>query len=114
MEGRARLGRAVGQRLRDAGFHAYEGTDCGGLYRQDEAEPSGWIDTRPMKKRVYFLRGSTIPTVIVETHHALDPEEVARWAETKTVDAFALAIAGAVLDFAAPQRAHSVTTAAEP
>jgi len=103
--GRARLGRAVGSRLREAGFLAYDGYDYGGLSRQDDVEPSGWVDIRPLKQRVYFLRGSTIPTVIVETHHALDPEEVARWDEGTTVDAFALAIAAAVLDVTSPAAA---------
>lgn len=100
LAGRERLGRAVGARLREAGFLAYGGEDYGSLYRQDAVEPTGWIDTRPMKQRVYFLRGSQIPTVIVETHHALDVEEVARWSEPGTHAAFAAAIGAAVMDFA--------------
>ncbi len=99
---RERLGRAVGKRLREAGFLAYGGEDYTALYRQDDVEPSGFIDLRPMKQRVYFLRASTIPTVIVETHHALNPEEVARWEEPATRAAFAAAIGAAVLDFARP------------
>lgn len=95
---RERLGRAVGARLREAGFLSYSGLDYGALYRQDEREPSGWIDVRPPAKRVYFLRASRIPTVIVETHHALDVLEVARWDELATVDAFAFAVGAAVLD----------------
>ncbi len=95
---REKLGRAVGTRLREAGFPAYSGIDYGDLYRHDDHEPSGWIDTRPMKKRVYFLRASAIPTVIIETHHALDVLEVARWEELATVDAFAFAVGAAVLD----------------
>ncbi len=95
---RERLGRAVGERLRQAGFFTYSGVDYGDLYRQDEVEPSGWIDRRPMKKRVYFLRASRIPTVIIETHHALDVREVARWDELATLDAFAVAVGAAVLD----------------
>ncbi len=96
--GRERLGRSIGQRLRQAGFLAYSGEDYGALYRQDDEEPSGWIDIRPRKKSVYFLRGSSIPTVIVETHHALDPQEVFRWDQPSTLDAFASAIAQALLD----------------
>lgn len=94
---RARLGRAIGTSMRAAGFIAYSGADYGLLYRPDSMERSGWIDIRPDTKRVYFLRASPIPTVIVETHHALDPREVDRWAETHTVDVFALAIANALL-----------------
>ncbi len=95
---RAALGRAVGARLRDAGFRAYTGENYGGLYKQDVVEPSGWIDVRPPKTSVYFLRASTVPTVIIETHHALDPVEVARWDELKTADAFALSVAHALLE----------------
>lgn len=101
---RERLGRSVGARLREAGFLAYGGEDYFGLYRQDDVEPSGFIDLRPLNQRVYFLRASTIPTVIVETHHALNPEEVARWEEPTTRTAFAAAIGAAVLDFARPAR----------
>jgi len=98
---REKLGRTVGARLREAGFLAYSGINYASLYRQDEVEPSGWIDKRPMTKRVFFLRGSSIPTVIIETHHALDEREVARWEELATVDAFAFAVGAAVLEFSA-------------
>ena len=98
---RERLGRAVGERMREAGFIAYSGFNYGALYRQDQVEQSGWIDERPMKKRVFFLRGSLIPTVIIETHHALDEREVARWDELETVDAFAFAVGAAVLELSA-------------
>jgi N-acetylmuramoyl-L-alanine amidase len=97
---RAKLGRSVGQRLREAGFRAYTGENYGALYKNDTDEPSGWVDIRPPKTSVYFLKASTIPTIIIETHHALDPVEVARWDELKTADAFALAVAQALLDAA--------------
>lgn len=109
---RARLGRAVGRRLTEAGFLAYSGDDYGSLYRQDPESPSGWIDLRPRKKSVYFLRASSIPTVIIETHHALDPREVQRWEELATVDAFALAVANALVD--ATAQAPSLRAAATP
>ena len=96
---RERLGRIVGAKLREAGFFAYTGINYASLYRQDEKEPSGWIDKRPLKERVFFLRVSQIPTVIIETHHALDEQEVARWEELGTADAFAFAVAAAVLEF---------------
>ncbi|MFT3712917.1 MAG: N-acetylmuramoyl-L-alanine amidase [Archangium sp.] len=96
---RERLGRAVGTRLRDAGFMAYSGINYGDLYWQDVLEPSGWIDKRPLKKRVYFLRASRTPTVIIETHHALDPDEVARWDEPRTLEVFSAAVAASILDF---------------
>ena len=88
-------------RLREARSPAYPGEDYGSLYRQDPLEPSGWIDERPLKQRVYFLRASVIPTVIVETHHPLDVEEAARWSQVKTLETFATALGAAVLDVSA-------------
>ncbi len=97
---RAKLGRAVSRRLSEAGFERYGGEDYGALYKADE-DSLGWIDIRPRKKSVYFLRASSkVPTVIVETHQALAPAEVQRWDETATVDAFALAVANALVDAA--------------
>lgn len=98
---RAQLGRAVSRRLGEAGFERYGGEDYGALYKPD-AEALGWIDIRPRKKSVFFLRASTVPTVIIETHQALAPAEVQRWEETATVDAFALAVANALVDAASP------------
>lgn len=99
---RERLGRALSHRLHEAGFPEYSGVDYGGLYRVDTVEPGGWVDIKPPGKRVYFLRKATAPTVIVETHHALDVAEVARWDEPATLEAFAAAVAAGVLDANAP------------
>jgi N-acetylmuramoyl-L-alanine amidase len=104
VEARARLARAVGRRLRGAGFRPYDGSDYQGLYRHDAEELSGWIDDRPTDKRVYFLRASKIPSIIIETHHAMDPQEVLRWEDGRTVDAFALAVAQALRESLATER----------
>lgn len=97
VQGRARWGRAVSQELRAAGFRAYSGADYGSQYTSDE-EPACFIDARPPRQRVYFLRATAVaPVVIVETHHALDALEVARWREPETHEAFAAAVASAAL-----------------
>jgi len=94
---RSEWGRTLSQELRTAGFREYSGDDYGSLYTTD-AEPGCFVDARPMKQRVYFLRATTkVPVVIIETHHALDPEEVARWRDEVTHDAFASAVASAAL-----------------
>ena len=49
-----------------------------------------------------MLRRPRIPSVIIETHHALDFEEVARWREERTLEAFAAAVAQGVVDAFAP------------
>ena len=95
---RERLGRALGRRLREAGFIAYRGDDYDGLYRRDTDEPGGWIDVHQPGSRIFFLHASELPTVIIELHHALDPREVARWKEPQTHHAFARAVAAALLD----------------
>lgn len=98
VERRREWGRAVSRALRSAGFLAYDGNDYGSLYRFDD-EPGCFIDDRPKRQRVYFLRATTrAPVIIVETHHALDPVEVARWHDAATHDAFATAIASAALE----------------
>jgi N-acetylmuramoyl-L-alanine amidase len=95
---RARLGRALSRRLGETGFPRYDGRDYAGLYTTDPEVPGCFVDARPEGKRVYFLRATEVPTVIIETHHALDPEEVARWAEPSTHEAFARAVAAGLLD----------------
>jgi N-acetylmuramoyl-L-alanine amidase len=100
---RARLGRSLSARLAGAGFLAYDGVNYGGLYRRDEAD-GVFIDKRPRATSVYFLRGSAkVPVVIIETHHALDAQEVLRWTEQRTHEVFARAVARALLDLAEAQ-----------
>jgi N-acetylmuramoyl-L-alanine amidase len=90
-------GRALSEALRTARFLPYSGNDYLSLYTPD-AEPACFVDARPKKQRVFFLRATKVaPVVIVETHHALDPLEVARWREADTHDAFAAAVASAAL-----------------
>jgi N-acetylmuramoyl-L-alanine amidase len=43
-----------------------------------------------------------MPSVIIETHHALDLEEVARWREERTLEAFAAAVTQGLVDAFAP------------
>lgn len=98
---REKLGRAVSRRLTEAGLLAYDGINYGGLYDADSTD-GGFIDIRGPKTRVYFLHASKVPTVIIETHHALDSREVARWDEPETHAAFASAVAAALQDFGTP------------
>jgi N-acetylmuramoyl-L-alanine amidase len=96
VEGRVRVGRAIITAMREAGFEPYSGLNYGGLYQPDVV-PGGWVDLRPDGKNVYFLRASqAVPTVIVETHHARDLNEVARWQEPETITHFAQALAEAL------------------
>ncbi len=88
----AKFGRALSIALAHSGMTPYNGWDYTGLYLADPV-PGGFIDRR----RVWMLRKPTVPSVIVETHHALDVREWARWQEPKTHEAFAAAVAAALL-----------------
>ena len=101
VEARLRLARAVSARMAEAGFLPYDGSDYQGLYGADEAE-GVFVDRHPVGKRIWMLRAVRAPLVIVETHQAVDPEEVARWDEPATLDAFASALRAAVADAAGP------------
>jgi N-acetylmuramoyl-L-alanine amidase len=100
---RQRLSWAVTDALAAAGFKAYDGVDYVGLYDREADHPGSFINAKEHGKRIWFLRSLDVPTVIVETHHALDYEEVARWREPYTRHVFANAVAKGLLDyFAAP------------
>ncbi len=100
VEPRRRLARAVGRRMAEAGFLPYGGADYPGLYAPDDEVPGVFVDRHEDRKRIRMLRAPKVPLVIVETHQAVDPREVARWEEPQTLDAFAAAIHAAVVDAA--------------
>lgn len=93
-ERRQDLARALAKRLAAAGPLPYDGADYEGLYETDTEVPGVFRDLRGL----IMLYEPPIPAVIVETHHALDPAEVARWSEPETEAAFADAVAGALVD----------------
>lgn len=89
---RGRLADAVARRMSQAGFGPYVG-GYGTLY--DPGDVVGtWLDRRGLM----MLRRPTMPSVIIETHHAYDLNEVRRWDEELTREAFARAVAHAVLE----------------
>ncbi|MCB9766125.1 MAG: N-acetylmuramoyl-L-alanine amidase [Alphaproteobacteria bacterium] len=95
---RVRLARALGRRLAEAGFRPYDGDVYPGLYDTDPEVPGVFLDRHQPTRRIYMLRGPRIPSVIIETHHALDPAEVARWDDPATLQAFSAAVAAGLVD----------------
>lgn len=93
------LARAVADALVVAGFAAYGGEDYGD-YAPDDGHPGVFVDRHAMDKRIRMLRRPVVPSVIVETHQALDPDEVARWKEPRTLEAFSAALHRALVAFA--------------
>lgn len=103
---------AIAERLRQAGFPPYYG--YAGLYDLDPEHPGVYVDRHAPGQRIMLLRRTTTPTVIVETHQASDPEEVARWDEDRTLDAFAAALAAAIADVSAASPASPPPSPAAP
>ena len=101
---RAELARALARHLGRAGFRHYDGVDYEGLYGPDTAQPGVFVSrvSEPTHRRIFVLRRPSIPSVIIETHHALDFEEAARWREERTLEAFAAAVAQGLVDGLSP------------
>jgi N-acetylmuramoyl-L-alanine amidase len=95
---RKRLADGLSNRLTEAGFAPYAGTDYDGLYAGDVDHPGSFVDTHEPGQRILVLRRPTIPSVIIETHQALDVSEVARWREVSTLEAFSAAVTAGLLD----------------
>ncbi len=92
------LGRAVARRMTEAGFLPYGGATYAGLYAPDGDARGVFVDRHAEGQRIFVLRRAAMPSILVETHNAVDPQEAARWAEPETLDAFAAAVAAALAD----------------
>lgn len=101
-ERRHELAVAIAEQLIRAGFVAYGGEDYGDLYAADPVVPGVFVDRHEPRQRIRLLRRPRVPSVIVETHNALDEDEVARWSEEGTLEAFASALRAAVVAFSTP------------
>lgn len=95
---RVTLARGLAQRIGAAGFLPYDGVDYVGLYAGDPEHPGVFVDRHEPNLRIMMLRRPRVPSVIIETHHALDFEEAARWKEPRTLEAFAAAVAQGLVD----------------
>lgn len=89
----------LAEELTKAGFPPYLGDDYVGLYTLDPDRPGAWVDRHEPRRRIMMLRRPQVPSVIVETHQSLDREEVLRWQEERTFDAFGAAVAVALIDY---------------
>lgn len=99
---RATLARALARNLSQVGFLHYDGVDYTGLYAADSAQAGVFVAREPTHRRIFVLRKPTIPSVIIETHHALDFEEAARWREERTLEAFGSAVTQGLVDAFTP------------
>lgn len=85
---RRRLARAMATSLTEAGLKPY--TQGYGEFYDADTVPGVYIDRRGLK----MLRAPEVPSVIIETHHALDPVEAAAWTKQATHDRFAEGVRG--------------------
>ncbi len=108
---RVSLARALARSLGTAGFLPYNGVDYTGLYAGDAVQPGVFVDRHVPGQRIMVLRRPRIPSVIIETHHALDFEENERWKEARTLEVFASAVARGLVDGLQPPPAPASTTA---
>lgn len=92
---RERLAREVAGAMTEAGFAPYTRGYSDALY--GTVADGVFVDRHAKGKRIRMLRGTHVPTVIVETHQAFDPDEAERWTEPATLDAFAAAVRRAVV-----------------
>jgi N-acetylmuramoyl-L-alanine amidase len=95
---RQALADALSNRMVEAGFHPYDGVEYENLYEGDPQVPGSFVDVHEPSKRIMVLRRPTIPSVIIETHQALDRDDVARWGEEATRSAFSAAVTAGLVD----------------
>ena len=94
---RAALAEAVAKRMLETGFSTYGGAEYSPKYDSGPSKGT-FIDRHPEGQRIMVLRQATMPSVIIETHNALDPREAERWTNRDTIDAFASAVTAALVD----------------
>ena len=95
---RERLARTIAGRMTAAGLLPYAGPNYTGLY-EAVGDEGAYVDRHEPRKRIMFLRRPAMPSVIVETHHALDLQSAQRWREPETVAAFSAALAAGLVDW---------------
>lgn len=100
---RRALAQAIAARLIEAGFLPYDGVEYHELYQGDPAHPGVFLDRHIPSKRIRMLRRPTMPSVIIETHHAWDRREEPRWQQEPTLVAFDAAIIAALADWSTAQ-----------
>lgn len=105
---RGNLARQIASHMQSAGFLAYDGVDYTGLYEAD-ATPGVFVDRHVPGQRIFFLKDPTIPSVIIETHHGLYEDEHTLWQQPRTLDAFASAVAAALVSYFDREAAYATT-----
>jgi len=93
---RLELSRALALALERTGFLAYDGADYAPTYAPDVQQRGVFVDRHSTAERVFVLWRPNVPSIIVETHNALDDREARRWDEPETRAAFAASVVAAL------------------
>ncbi|MEZ4440001.1 MAG: N-acetylmuramoyl-L-alanine amidase [Polyangiaceae bacterium] len=105
------LARATARALARLGLPAYHGHDYAGLYDPDAGGEEGvFVDRHEPEKRIFVLWKPAIPSIIIETHNALDDREARRWNDDETRLAFADALGLALAEVLSTRSAHAPHT----
>ncbi len=95
---RRRLAERVAGAMGEASFLAYGGAEYVGLYEGVGAGTGVFVDRHEPNKRIFVLRRPVMPSIIVETHNALDPREAEAWEDAGVRRAFAFALGRGILE----------------
>jgi N-acetylmuramoyl-L-alanine amidase len=103
---RKSLARVMASKMAGCGMTPYSGEDYEGLYEGDPDAPGVFVDRHVPSQRIFFLHAPPMPSIIIETHHAWDPLEEARFQERATRDAFSRAVLAGLIGFYAAASAR--------
>lgn len=96
VEARAGLAERIAWHLQRAGFLAYDGAEYAGAYAAG-GSAGVFLDRHAADKRIFVLRKTTMPAVLIETHNALHAQEAMRWSEESTLWALDGALTNALV-----------------
>lgn len=94
---RERLASGIAREVTRAGFLPFEGVE----YAADYAPRSTrgvFVDRHAPDARIFVLRSSSMPSVIIETHNALDDREALVWEDPHARRAFSRGLARALAE----------------
>ncbi len=83
----------IASALLEAKFIPYLGAEYVDLYEPIPSPTGVYVDRHEDKKRIFILRRTTMPAVIVETHNALDSREAIAFEDPLVRRRFSLALA---------------------
>jgi N-acetylmuramoyl-L-alanine amidase len=94
---RLALARALSRRLLAIGLPAYDGAEYLELYAADD-QAGVFVDRHRRDERIFVLWRPSMPSILIETHNALDDREAQRWEEPATRRSFAAALVAALVE----------------